>query len=94
MEISCNIVGNVKLQPPWKTARRIFKKFKMLLAYDAAISLQDVNTAALFTIAKRWRQHKGPPVAERRNRNIELHIQMVRHHSRSEKGILLILRYG
>ena len=63
------------VQPLWKTVRRVLKKLKIELPYDPAISLlgiypdktfieKDTCThmfmAALFTIAKTWKQPKCP----------------------------------
>ena len=63
------------VQPLWKTVWRFLRKLKMQLPYDPAIPLlgiypdksliqKDTCTlmfvAALFTIAKTWKQPKGP----------------------------------
>ena len=63
------------VQPLWKTLWRFLKKLKMELLYDPAIPLlgiypektiirKDICTpmfiAALFTIAKTWKQPKSP----------------------------------
>ena len=63
------------IQPLWRTVRRFLKKLKLQLPYDSAISLlgiypekttlqKDTCTpmfiAALFTIAKTWKQPKCP----------------------------------
>ena len=61
------------MQPLWKITWRFLKKLKIELPYDPAISLlgiyQDKTAiqkgpmfiAALFTIAKTWKQSKCPP---------------------------------
>ena len=61
------------LQPLWKTVWRFLKKLKIELPYDPAIPLLSIYLdkskfqkdtcspmfiAALFTIAKTWKQHK------------------------------------
>ena len=63
------------VQPPWKTVWRFLRKLKLELPFDPAIPLlgiypektmtrKDTCTlmfiAALFTIAKTWKQPKGP----------------------------------
>ena len=63
------------IQPLWRTVRRVLKKLKIELPYDPAIPLlgiypektviqQDTCTpmfiAALFTIARSWKQPKCP----------------------------------
>ena len=63
------------VQPPWKTVWRLLRKLTMELPYDPAIPLlgiyldktiiqKDACTlmfiAALFTIAKTWKQPKCP----------------------------------
>ena len=63
------------IQPLWRTVRRFLKKLKIELPYDPAIPLLDIYpeksiiqkdtcplifTAALFTIARSWNQHKCP----------------------------------
>ena len=63
------------IQPLWRTVWRFFKKLKIELPYDPAIPLLDIypeNTiiqkesrttmfiAALFTIARTWKQSKCP----------------------------------
>ena len=79
-EPSYTVGGNVKLvQPLWKTVWRFLKKLKMVLPYDPAIPLpgiypdktltqKDTCTptfiAALFTIAKTWKQPKCPSTDE------------------------------
>ena len=63
------------VQPLWKTVWRFLRKLKIELPYDPAISLLGIYldkikipkdaytpmlTAALFTIAKTWKQSKCP----------------------------------
>ena len=63
------------IQPPWKTVWRFLKKLKIELPYDPAIPLLGIYPekteiqkesctkmfiAALFTIARRWKQPKCP----------------------------------
>ena len=66
------------VQPLWKTVWRFLKKLKIELPYDPAIPLlglylekliqkdtcTPVFTAALFTIAKTWKQPKRPSTDE------------------------------
>ena len=67
------------LQPLWRTVRRFLKKLKIELPYDPAIPLlgiypektitqKDTHTsvfiAALFTIARTWKQPKCPSTEE------------------------------
>ena len=67
------------VQPLWKTAWRFLNKLKIVLPYDPAIPLlgiyqektliqkdpcNPVFTAALFTIAKTWKQPKCPSTDE------------------------------
>ena len=67
------------IQPLWKTVWRFFKKLKIELPYDPAISLLDTYpektiiqketcttmfTAAVFTIARTWNQPKCPSTDE------------------------------
>ena len=67
------------VQPLWKTVWRFLRKLKIELPYDPAIPLlgiypdktiiqKDTRTlifiAALFTIAKTWKQHKCPSTGE------------------------------
>ena len=67
------------VQPLWKTARRFLNKLKIELPYDPAIPLLGIYldktiiqkdtctlmvTAALFTIAKTWKQPKCPSIDE------------------------------
>ena len=67
------------VQPLWRTVWRFPKKLKIELPYDPAIPLLGVYlektiipketctpvfTAALFTIAKTWKQPKCPPTEE------------------------------
>ena len=68
------------MQPLWKTVRRHLKKLKIELPYDPAIPLlgiylektliqkEDTCTlmfiAALFTLAKTWKQSKSPSTDE------------------------------
>ena len=68
--VECKLV-----QPLWKTVWRFLRKLKIELPYDPAVSLQGMYTdktviqkdtctpmfiAALFTIAKVWKQPKCP----------------------------------
>ena len=63
------------MQPLWRTVWRVLKKLKIELPYDPAIPLLDIYpeknmvqkdtctpmfTAALFTIARTWKQPKYP----------------------------------
>ena len=63
------------MQPLWRTVWRFLKKLKIYLPYDPAIALMDIYpektiiqkdtctpifTAALFTIARSWKQAKCP----------------------------------
>ena len=63
------------IQPLWRTVRRFLKKLKIELPYDPAIPLLDIYPektiiqkdnctpmfiAALFTIARSWKQPKCP----------------------------------
>ena len=67
------------IQPLWRTVRRFLKKLKIELPYDPAIPLlgvypdkaiiqKDTCTplfiAALFTIARSWKQRKCPSTEE------------------------------
>ena len=64
------------MQPLWKTVSTFFKKLKIELSYAPAIPLLDPKTlirkdtcipkfrAALFTVAKIWKQLKCPPTDE------------------------------
>ena len=67
------------MQPLWKTGWRLLKKLKIELPYDPAIPLLGIYpnktmiqkdtctlmfTAALFTIAKTWKQSKCPSTDE------------------------------
>ena len=67
------------IQPLWRTVWRFLKKLKIELPYDPAIPLQGIHpektiiqkdtctlmfTAALFTIAKSWKQPKCPSTYE------------------------------
>ena len=67
------------LQPLWRTVCRFLKKLKIELPYDPAIPLLGIypektiiqkdnctpmSTAALFTIAKTWKQPKCPSTDE------------------------------
>ena len=77
-EASDTVGGNVNfVQPLWRTVWRFLKKLKIELPYDPAIPLlgmylekiiiqKDTCTpvfiAALFTIAKTWKQPKWPPM--------------------------------
>ena len=79
-EPSYTVGGDVKLvQPLWKTVWRFLRKLKIELPYDPAILLlgiypdktiiqKDTCTpmfiAALFTIAKTWKQPKCPSTDE------------------------------
>ena len=72
-EPSYTVGGNV--EPPWRTVWRFLKKLETELPYDPAIALLDVHTketrterdtctpvfiAALFTIARTWKQPRCP----------------------------------
>ena len=63
------------IQPLWRTVWRFLKKLKIELPYDPAIALLGIYSettiiqkescvkmfiAALFTIARTWKQHKCP----------------------------------
>ena len=63
------------MQPLWRAVWRLLKKLKTELPYDLAIPLLDIHleknmvqkntstpvfTAALFTVAKTWKQFKFP----------------------------------
>ena len=56
------------VQPLWRTVWRFLKKLKIELPYDPAIPLLDacipLFIAALFTIAKTWKQPKCPSTEE------------------------------
>ena len=67
------------IQPLWRTVWRFLKKLKIKLPYDPAIPLLSINpektiiqkesctpmfTAALFTIARTWKQLKCPSTDE------------------------------
>ena len=67
------------IQPLWRTVQRFLKKLKIELPYDTAIPLLGVYpektiiqndtctpmfTAALFTIARSWKQPKCPSTDE------------------------------
>ena len=67
------------IQPLWRTAWRFLKKLRIELPYDPAIPLLGINPektisqkesctkmfiAALFTIARRWKQAKRPSTDE------------------------------
>ena len=67
------------IQPLWRTVWRFLKKLKIELPYDPAIPLLGIHpeetiiqkdactpmfTAALFTIAKTWKQPKCPSTQE------------------------------
>ena len=67
------------VQPLWRTVWRFLKKLKLELPYDPAIQLLDIYpekniirkytctpmfTAALFTVAKTWKQPKCPSTDE------------------------------
>ena len=67
------------IQPLWRTVWRVLKKLKLELPYDPAIPLPGVYpektviqkdtwtpvfTAALFTIARTWKQPKCPTTDE------------------------------
>ena len=69
------LVGMKMIQPLWRTACSFLKKLKMELPYDPTIPLLGIHldktiiqkdtctpmfTAALFTIAKTWKQPKCP----------------------------------
>ena len=70
------------VQPLWRTVRRFLKKLKIELPYDPTIPLlgiylekttirKDTFTpmfiAALFTIAKTWKQPKCPSTEDRKS---------------------------
>ena len=67
------------VQPLWRTAWRFLKKLEIELSYDSAIPLLGIHTeetrterdtrtpmfiAALFTIARTWKQPRRPSVDE------------------------------
>ena len=67
------------IQPLWRTVWRFLKKLKIELPYDPAIPLLGIYseetkierdtcipvfTAALFTIARTWKQPRGPSTDE------------------------------
>ena len=67
------------IEPLWRTVKRFFKKLKIELPYDPAIPLLGIYpektiiqkdtcipvfTAALFTIARTWKQRKCPSSEE------------------------------
>ena len=67
------------IQPLWRTIQRLLKKLNIELPYDPAIPLLGIYlektiirkgtcttmfTAALFTIARTWKQPKGPSTEE------------------------------
>ena len=67
------------IQPPWKTVQSYLRKLNIELLYDPAIPLlgmypdktfiekntcTSVFTAALFSIAKTWKQPKCPSIDE------------------------------
>ena len=67
------------VQPLWRTVRRFLKKLEIELPYDSAIPLLGIHTeetrtasdtctpifiAALFTIAKTWKQLRCPLAVE------------------------------
>ena len=67
------------VQPLWRTAWRFLKKLEIELSYDPAIPLLGIHTeetrterdtrtpmfiAALFTIARTWKQPRRPSVDE------------------------------
>ena len=57
------------VQPLWRRVWRFLERLKMELPYDPAIPLLgiylDKNIAALFIIAKAWKQPKCPSTEER-----------------------------
>ena len=72
---SCTVGGNVNWQPLWKTVWRFLKKLGIKPPYDRAIPLLGIDPeetriekdkcvplfiAALFTIARTWKQHRCP----------------------------------
>ena len=78
-EPSYTVGGNKLVQPLWRTVWRFLKKLKIELPYDPAIQLLGIYpdktvirkdtctpmfTAALFTIAKTWKQPKCPSTDE------------------------------
>ena len=79
-EPSCTVGGKVNLiQPLWRTVWRFLRKLKIELPYDPAIPLPGIYSektithkdtctpmfiAALFTIARSWKQPKCPSTDE------------------------------
>ena len=75
LQIQCNLY----IQPLWKMAWRFLKKLGLKPPYDPAVPLLDINPeetknerdaciplfiAALFTIARTWKQHRCPSTDE------------------------------
>ena len=73
------LVGMQLVQPLWRTVWRVLKKLEIELPYDPAIPLLGIHTeetrierdtrtpvfiAALFIIARTWKQSRCPSVAE------------------------------
>ena len=78
-EPSCTVGGNVNIQPLWKRAGRFLLKLGIKPPYDTAIPLLGIYTeetkiekdtcipvfiAALFTIARTWKQPRYPLIGE------------------------------
>ena len=78
-EPSCTVGGNVNIQPLWKMVWRLLKKPGIKPPYDTAIPLLGIYTeetkiekdtcipvfiAALFTIARTWKQPRYPLIGE------------------------------
>ena len=74
------------MKPRWRTVWRLFKRPEIELPYDPAISLlgmypektiiqkdtcSPMFTAALFTTARTWKQHKCPLTEEWIKRDVE-----------------------
>ena len=73
------LMGSKLAQPLWRTVWRFLKKLEMQLPYDPAIPLLSIHTketrierdtcapmfiAALFTIARTWKQPRCPSADE------------------------------
>ena len=52
------------VQPLQRIVWRFLKKLKIELSYDPAIPLLGIHLAALFTIARTWKQPKCPSTEE------------------------------
>ena len=74
-ELSYTAGGNANVQPLWRTVWRFLQKLEIELPYDPAIPLLGIHTkeiriekdtftpifiAALFTIARTWKQPRCP----------------------------------